>query len=99
MEERIICSAIWFKEHQPRAVNRPINTPGGVVLCGYRHVDIISQLVSPTGKKMYEMGESVQGFLTNRNRFLDRESAGSLFKETGGELKHHHSRLFSEDLY
>ena len=47
MEERILCAAIWLKEVD-RAHHRPINTPGGVVVCGHRHGHCISQIVALT---------------------------------------------------
>lgn len=108
--EIILCAAIWYKEIEPRATHRPINTPGGVVLCGYRHGDIISQLMSLTGKKHHEMGESIQGFLTNKNRFVNRKEAAEIaynagqvndrirwYEMTDQDWKTR--ELFSEDLY
>ena len=97
--ETILCAAIWYKNVEPRATHRPKNTPGGVVLCGYRHGDIISQVVSLTGKKHHELGESIQGFLTNKNRFVDRKEAAVIFTQNGGELHYTTDELFSEDLY
>ncbi len=102
MDERILCAAIWYKKVEPRASHRPINTPGGIVLCGFRHGDVISQVLPLTGKRQFELGEHVQGFLTNKNRFVDREEAwgiaekqGQIFrKNVGGEGK-----LYSEHLY
>jgi hypothetical protein len=97
--EQIICAAIWYPKVEPRATNRPVNTPGGVVLCGHRHGHIISQVMALTGKKQFEMGESIQGFLTNKNRFLNREEAAKLHIENGGKLNYSSKDLFSEDLY
>ena len=97
--EIILCAAIWYKEIEPRATHRPKNTPGGVVLCGYRHGDIISQVIALTGKRHHELGESIQGFLTNKNRFVNREEAARIFIQNGGELQYHINELFSEDLY
>lgn len=96
--ERILCAAIWFKGFE-RPVHRPINTPGGVVLCGHRHGHVIGQFVSLTGKKMHEAGEYVQGFLTDRNRFLDRKEATKLWVGQGNKLEYQDNQLFSEDLY
>lgn len=98
MKEVILCSAIWLKELHPRAVHRPKNTPGGVVLCGFRHSDIISQIVAMSGKSLYSFGDHVQGFLTNKNRFVDRLEGADIFKSNGGKLRHS-TKLFSEDLY
>lgn len=96
--EQILCAAIWLKDVE-RASNRPINTPGGIVFCGYRHGHCISQINAITGKKLFELGEHVQGFLTNKNRFVDREEGGKIFMENGGKLKFSSRDLFSEDLY
>lgn len=97
--EIILCSAIWLKEVE-RPAHRPINTPGGVVLCGHRHGHIIGQIVSLTGKKLWEHGEYVQGFLTSTNRFVDRKEAAEIFvNNMNGKLKYHKNELFSEDLY
>jgi len=95
--ETILCAAIWLKDVE-RPTHRPINTPGGVVLCGYRHGHIIGQIVQLTGKKLHEF-DNVQGFLTSRNRFLNREEAGKIHIENGGKLQYHKTDLFSEDLY
>lgn len=99
MKEQIICSAIWYKEVIPRAAHRPINTPGGVVLCGFRHGDIISQVLPLIGKRQFELGEHVQGFLTNKNRFVNRHEAAIIHIANGHSLKYHSLELFSEDLY
>jgi len=98
MEENILCAAIWLKDVD-RASNRPINTAGGIVFCGYRHGDIISQIVTITNKKLYEHGEHIQGFLTNKNRFVDREEGAEIWIKNGGKLKYSSNLLYSEDLY
>ena len=97
-QEKILCSAIWLKEAE-RAVHRPINTPGGIVFCGYRHGHCIAQIVSITGKRLHEHGEHIQGFLTNKNRFVDREEGAEIWIKNGGTLKYSEKELYSEDLY
>jgi hypothetical protein len=94
--EEILCAAIWFQDAE-----QPIHTVKnvkGLVLCGYRHGHIIGQITTLTGKRMSELGASVQGFLTNRNRFLDRKEALKLFKANGG-VPEFGDELYSEDLY
>lgn len=98
MEEKILCSAIWLKDVE-RAYHRPINTPGGVVYCGFRHNHCISTIVAATGKKLHEHGEHVQGFLTNKNRFVNREEGANIWLSQGGKLKFSSTELYSEDLY
>lgn len=96
-KERILCAAIWYKDFDA-PVHTVENLDKGVVLCGFRHGMVISQCTSLLGKRQFEMGESIQGFLTTKNRFLDRKEAHKLFVENGGvpEFK---DELYSEDLY
>jgi hypothetical protein len=97
-KEHILCAAIWLKEVE-RATHRPINTPGGVVICGFRHGHCISSIFSLTGKKLHEHGEHIQGFLTNKNRFVDRKEGGEIWISNGGKLGYSKDELYSEDLY
>ena len=48
---------------------------------------------------MFEMGESVQGFLTDKNRFVDRKEGVEIHVLNGGKLNYSSTDLFSEDLY
>jgi hypothetical protein len=105
MEERIICSAIWYKM-QPTAKLMPINIDYGVVLCGHRHPHIIYQMLALTGLRTVQSGENSvgdneQGFLTNLNRFVNRkeawiiaEKANQIINVSGGKCT-----LYSEDIY
>ena len=99
-EEIILCAAIWFRD-LPRLKDNPhhpINTNHGIVFCGHRHGHIIAQLNCLLGKSQHELGESIQGFLTSKNRFIDRSEAAELFIKNGGKPDFE-TRLFSEDLY
>lgn len=97
-EEQIVCASIWLKDTE-RAFHRPINTPGGVVISGFRHGDCISQIVALTGKRLFEHGEHIQGFLTNTNRFVDRKEGAEIWIKNGGTLNHSKDKLYSEDIY
>jgi len=97
-EEQILCAAIWLKEVE-RAAHRPINTPGGIVFCGFRHGACISQVVALTGKRLHEHGDHIQGFLTSKNRFVDRKEGAEIWVRNGGTLKYSQDDLYSEDLY
>lgn len=103
-KETIICSAVWFKELPLKAgpfLNQnPINVDKGLVFCGHRHAHCIYTMIAITGLRAIpkESGEQIQGFLTSRNRFLDRKQAAELFKSLGGKLNYG-SELYSEDLY
>ena len=105
--EKIICSAVWYKEFplvrddMPIGFTRPQNCDVGIVFCGLRHHNCLYQMVAITGKRQCEMGEEVQGFLTSKNRFVDRkegwiiaEREKQIIRQSGG-----HGTLYSEDLY
>lgn len=72
--ERILCAAIWYKEYG-LSQHQPINIEKGFVMCGHRHSSIIGQCAALTELKQSEMGVIVQGFLTDKNRFVDRKEA------------------------
>ena len=100
--ERILCAAVWFqdieiKKYVPIGSRLPINCDRGVVICGHRHYQCLYTAVSITGLSTLEMGDHIQGFLTNRNRFVDREEGGLMHRANGYETQL--DDLFSEDLY
>jgi len=105
--EYILCAAVWYKDlpmKRPEVLDnrgfRPYNVDRGVVVSGWRHGNCIYQMVAITGLRSIpaEAGEEVQGFLTSRNRFVDRKEAGEIAFANGqtDELK---TTLYSEDLY
>lgn len=95
-EERIICAAIWYKDFS-KPIHSVVNVDSGVVMCGYRHGYIMGQFKALTGSRT-PLHNHVQGFLTTKNRFIDRIEAHKLFVSYGGvpEFK---NELYSEDLY
>jgi hypothetical protein len=100
--EYILCAAIWYKDF-PKGSWQPTNLDRGLVVCGRRHGNCIDVVFLLTGKRTVQFGkdstgENVQGFITNRNRFLTRSEASKLFKENGGEPQYGDD-LYSEDLY
>jgi hypothetical protein len=99
MGEYILCAAIWFNdgnkhEHQPN------NIKSGYVVCGRRHHNCFTTVAIITSKNLKEMnyGKCIQGFLTSKNMFLNREEAGKLAFETK-QINKPTDCLFSEDLY
>jgi len=100
MIEKIICSAIWYKE-LPTPIYGPRNVDGGIVFCGHRHPHCIHQMHAMTGKNQSQVGEYIQGFLTNTNQFVDRKEAAKIALESGQieKLSFSKNYLFSEDLY
>lgn len=105
--EYILCSAVWYKDlllKKPEVLKirgfSPFNVDKGIVFCGWRHTNCIYQMVAITGLKSIpsEAGEEVQGFLTSKNRFVDRKEAGEIaFKAK--QINKEIDFLFSEDLY
>ncbi len=102
--ERIYCSAIWYKD-MPTAKYRPINIDTGLVVEGHRHADVIRTMVNLLGKRTCQFGEdcageSVQGFVTNKNRFVDRSEAMQIARAANQVISDTtFQELYSEDLY
>ena len=102
--ERIYCAAIWYKD-MPTPKYKPINIETGLVVEGHRHADIIRTMVNLLGKRTCLVGEdcageSEQGFVTNKNRFVNRveemeiaHTANQIISDTTFK------ELYSEDLY
>jgi len=105
MNEYILCAAIWYrfipvKKEIPSSVVLPVNCDQGLVFCGYRHNHCMYTMVAVTGIRSVEseVGTYIQGFLTSKNRFVDREEAAKIHMANGHEVEFE-NRLFSEDLY
>lgn len=99
-EEYILCAAVWFKDGKPYE-HQPININMGIVVCGQRHHNCLFTawaLRKGLTSLSEANGKNIQGFLTSKNRFVDRKEAGQIaYKaEQIGKLT---DCLFSEDLY
>lgn len=107
MNEKILCAAIWYKDVPLKKSEilriqgfSPNNIDVGIVVCGWRHPNCLAQIVALTGLRSVtsEIGEYVQGFLTSKNRFVDRKEAAEIaFKEK--QINNPVKELYSEDLY
>jgi len=110
MNERIQLAAIWYKEipirkECPHVL--PVNCDRGLVVTGFRHGHCIWTVLSLTGLRSVQFaldgtGESEQGFITNKNRFVGREEALEIALREGQvlDLKQiRGNKLYSEDLY
>ncbi len=79
--EQIVCSAIWF-DNDLIYVHQPFNIKTGFVTCGLRHhncIKIFSMIIGDSHKKRIKfLNRSVQGFLTNKNNFVDRKQAAKI---------------------
>jgi len=93
----ILCAAIHFKTENAYA-HQPRNIEHGIVLCGWRHhncIAIASAMHIPKSTKY------VQGFLTSKGMFVDREEGAAMAiaagqVEEGAQIS---KCLTSEDLY
>ncbi len=104
--EYILCAAILFKDGE-HYVHSPVNIEYGLVLCGFRHGDIFCQ-TRMLRKQRMELGvlEEEQGFLTSKNRFVDRREAATIalsqnqFKDPEEYFEVSKSNyLYSENIY
>ena len=107
-KEYIICSAIWYKELpliKPEVLKirgfAPYNVDRGIVFGGWRHTNCLYQKVAITGLSDSDSGDFEQGFLTNKNRFVDRVEGFNIAKEANQLLNMDKTNpyLYSEDIY
>jgi len=115
--EYILCAAIWYKEiplkkeYEPSIV-LPVNCDRGLVFCGHRHPQCIYTMCAVTGLRSVTfaddaVGEHEQGFLTNKNRFVDRNEAAKIARDANqlndrvdwSKADFTKADLYSEDLY
>jgi hypothetical protein len=106
-KEYILCAAIWYMD-LPTQRLLPKNVEKGIVVCGHRHgqcIDVMRSLGTLRTVTFAEdgVGEHEQGFLTNTNRFVDRQEALRIAKAANqikpGEVINEYIGLFSENLY
>jgi len=97
--EYILCSAIYFDDGI-EYVHQPINIVSGYVICGHRHHNCF-MTISILCKNIIEsdrFNNETQGFLTNLNRFVDRNEAG-IIAFNAGQTNTLITKLHSENLY
>ena len=80
---------------------RPKNIETGIVFCGYAHLQCMWQMITMTGKSQHQAGGEITGFLTNFNRFVEREEGAKIALTCGqiNELHFSSKELYSEDLW
>ena len=96
-DEKILCTAIYMDDGQYYP-HQPKNIKSGFVLCGYRHCSILGQELAlhPNIRTV----DSVQGFLTTKNRFVSRSEAKAIADARKQCIRYTNSyELYSEDLY
>lgn len=94
--EYILCAAIYYDDGIER-VHQPLHILTGIVVCGLRHHNCFATLVELFPKREYK-NNAVQGFLTSKNRFVDREF-GSRIAFSAGQIENRYPELCSEHLY
>jgi hypothetical protein len=105
-KEYILCAAVWYKDIPLQKVINgvlPKNCDRGLVVLGHRHGQCMWTMSSLTGLRTCTFGEDCsgeheQGFLTNTNRFVDREEGGQIAFDAG-QTEDLRTTLYSEDLY
>lgn len=102
MKEYILCAANHY-DNGEKEVHGPKNIESGFVICGRRHHNCIGIFAKMVGFPYDENGITLmrterQGFITNTDRFVEREEAAQIAFEAG-QIKQHKIVLYSEDLY
>lgn len=104
--EFIVCSCNYYNDENEH-VHQPINISKGFVVCGLRHhncTNTFAQIFGfPYSEKTLEIKRTEeQGFLTNTNKFVNREYALEIAVKAN-QLKdgngHNLKKLHSEDLW
>ncbi len=99
-DEYIICSAVWFDDGIDHE-DQTIKGETGFVVCGRRHHNCFHTACILDDERKYKAHEKAQGFVTNKDRFVDRiEGAKIAFEAKQIEQPtNHRLGLFSEDLW
>ena len=102
-KERILCSAIYFNDGEKYS-HQPVNIDIGFTIEGRRHSDcFMTMFILTKGNRFFLGKEETQGFITTKNRFVDRHEAWKIAKEANQIIENPNrywdGRLFSEDLY
>lgn len=100
--EYILCSAIWYKD-LPTQNLLATNIDKGIIVCGHRHGHIIATVKALAELRTVKfgadsVGETEQGFLTSKNRFVSREEAAIIAFSTG-QIAVEKLTLYSEDVW
>ena len=109
-QEFIVCAAIHFDDGIEHEGHHPVKS--GFVICGLRHCNIYSGVYAAIQAADGEYGKILslnepnntrtkitEGFLTSKNRFVDRKEAYKIALHAGQVKEKDNEKLFSEDLY
>lgn len=99
--EYILCSAIWFDDGK-EYLYQPKNIKTGFVICGRRHHNCYATLSAIVKNddtiQNHLQYEKIQGFLTNKDQFVDRRDA-TVVAFLANQIEEMKYELFSEDLW
>lgn len=97
-KEYILCAAIWFDDGK-KYDHQPKNIETGFVIAGRRHHNCFTTMYIISNKDTsYNKNPKIQGFITNLDRFVNREEASKIAYKAG-QTKQLKFSLYSEDLY
>jgi len=98
--ERIVCAAIWYEDDIRKYNHQPVNIIRGYVICGLRHHNCLMTraILCKSVERGVNIVKTTQGFLTSKNRFVDRQEAAQIAFHAG-QIKDKKECLYSEDLY
>lgn len=99
-KEYIICAAIHYQSLlMGKLTHHPKNVDSGFVVCGHRHSNIIELTHKLCGFSLHD--SDIQGFLTSKNRFINRKEATIIAREANQLSKPHYEgqELYSENIY
>ena len=96
-QEYLLCAAIHYNdgkkyEHQPK------NITSGIVVCGRRHHNCYITLASLLGDKYDVKLTHNQGFVTSKDRYLERKEAAQVAYKCG-QISNEQKTIFSEDVW
>ena len=96
--EYIMCAANYYDDGLDH-LYQPFNIDKGFIIAGWRHGNCGNSYMA-ANKQATKWDNCIQGFLTNKNRFLNRAEALELVKENGQLTKPIiGGELTSEDLW
>lgn len=106
-KEYVAFSAVWFKTY-PRlkkidnAFVLPLNLTTGLVFYGLCHAHCYYTACEVSGKRTCQLGDREEGFVTNKNKFVNREEAFIIAVKQNQILDLNNTRgktLYSEDIF
>jgi hypothetical protein len=95
VKEYILCASVYYDDKKTRE-GQPENITSGIVISAWRHAQCYQIIYELFGGLFSD--NLTAGFLTNKNRFVDRKE-GAEIAFAAGQTQRDTKRLQSEDLY